>query len=108
MPMPILKPKRVGEELGDLADMSFAKAQVLQFTGEHQPSLATALLRKDPFAKKKQASERSKVGFSRVVNTSTPNITKLKNKADFKIASASRVRGPVVCNNCIRPRCIYF
>jgi hypothetical protein len=79
--------------------MSFADAQRLQFTGERQPSLAPSLLRKDIVAKKEQALERAKLGSSRVVHTLAPNITKLKNKANFNIASASRVRGSVVCNN---------
>ena len=87
--------------------MGFAEAQLLKFTGEHQPSLVAARLRKEAAAKKKQANERSQLGSSRVVQTIAQNITKLKNKTDFKIASASRVRGYVVCNNCARPRCIY-
>jgi hypothetical protein len=77
--------------------MSFAEAQLLQFTGEHQPSLATALLRKDVVAKKKQAHERSKLGSSRVVHISTPNITKLKNKAYFIFQYSQRVKSPRIC-----------
>ena len=51
MRMHIPKPKGLGEELSDLVYMSFAKAQLLQFTGEHQPSLAATLLCKDVVAK---------------------------------------------------------
>ena len=45
MPMSIPKPEMVREESESLAYMSFDEAQVLPFTGEHQPSLAVALLR---------------------------------------------------------------
>ena len=107
MPMPILRPKGVGEVSEILAYMSFDEAQVLPFTDEHQPSLAAALLRAVVATKKKQAHQRSQLGSTRVTYTTAPNITKFKNKASFKIASASRVRGSVVCNNCIRPRCMY-
>ena len=90
-----------------MAYMSFDEAQVLPFTGEHQPSLSDALLRAVADTKKKQARQRSQLGSARVTYSTAPNITKLKNKSSFKIASATRVRGSVVCNNCIRPRCIY-
>ena len=69
MPMPIPKPKGMGEEVADLAYMSFAEAQLLQFTGEHQPSLAASRLRKDATTKKKQAHERAELGSTRVVHT---------------------------------------
>jgi hypothetical protein len=105
MSMPVSKPKGVGEASASMANMSFDEAQVIPFTGEHQPSLPTALLRAADVAKKKQAH--SLLRYRRVSNTSAPKIIKLRNKAAFKIASASRVRGSVVYNSCIKPRCIY-
>ena len=34
-------------------------------------------------------------------------ITKLKNKSNFKVGIASKVRGVVECKNCQKPRCIF-
>jgi len=39
--------------------------------------------------------------------STAPSITKLKNKPNFKIEVAAKVRGVVDCNNCRKPRCIY-
>jgi hypothetical protein len=70
--------------------------------------LQKPILRKDANAKKKQGHGRLKLGSSRVVHTSAPNVTKLAtNKSNFKMACSTRVRGSMVCNNYIRPRYIY-
>jgi hypothetical protein len=53
MVMPIPKPTGLGEEFVNMVYMSFAEAHLLLFTGEQQPSFASALLRKDVDAKKK-------------------------------------------------------
>ncbi len=56
-------------------------------------------------AKKKKIVATKQLGASRCALA--PNIEKLKNKSCFKIGIASRVRGVVGCNNCMKPRCIY-
>jgi hypothetical protein len=56
-------------------------------------------------AKKKKKAATQKLAVSRCALA--PNIEKLKNKTCFKIGIASRVRGVVGCNNCMKPRCIY-
>ena len=105
MPMPIPKPLVMGDV--DLPYMTFAEAQVLPFTGEHQPSLVKSAARIAAAAKRKEASiAASRLAPSRVTNTLT-SITKLKNRSNFKMAAATRVRGVVSCNTCFRPRCIY-
>jgi hypothetical protein len=51
----------------------------------------------------------SKVGATKMLaNNMTDNITKLKNRNNFKIVSLDRARGVVVCKDCLTPRCIYF
>ncbi len=93
MPMPIPQLKRVGEASANLAYMRFDEAQVLAFPGEHQPSLVDEYLRAIVATKKKQAPQSSQLGSTRLMYTTAPNITKLKNKASFRIASVSRVCG---------------
>jgi hypothetical protein len=87
--------------------MNFVEAHVLPFTGEHQPSLVKSAARIAAAAKRKEARiVASRLAPSRVTNTLS-SVTKLKNRSNFKIAAATRVRGVVVCNTCFRPRCIY-
>jgi hypothetical protein len=102
--MPIPKPIVAGDK--EIEYMSFADAHTLPFTNEHQPSLAVTALR--AATRKKKASIREQLPSSRLrVFPSAMNITKLKNKSDFKIGVAAKVRGVVECNNCKKPRCIY-
>ncbi len=105
MPMPIPKPFVLGDI--DIHYMTFAEAQVLPFTSEHQPSLVKSAACIACDAKRKEASiAASRLAPSRVTSTLT-SIMKLKNRSNFKMATATRVRGVVVCNTCFRPRCIY-
>ena len=103
MPMPIIKQVEVGDKSLDLHYLSFADAQVLPFTNKLQPSLESTTLR--VAAKKKKNVATEQLGASRCALA--PNIEKLKNRYCFKIGIASRVRGVVGCNNCMKPRCIY-
>jgi hypothetical protein len=103
MPMPILKPAGLLDKPEDLQYLSFADAHKLPFTNKYQPSLEVIALRL-AVAQKKKANDRAIRG-SRFA--SSINVTKLKNKASFKIGIASKVRGVVQCNNCSKPRCIY-
>ena len=106
MHMPIPKPIKIGDTSDDLECMSFADAKLLSFTDKHQPSLAVAAARTTQVVKKKAALNNSELGSSRVANSMVPSITTLENMNAFKIAHINRVRGAVVCNNCLRPRCI--
>ena len=54
MPMPIPKPLVLGDI--DLHYTTFAEAQVLPFTGKHQPSLVKSVARIVAAAKRKEAS----------------------------------------------------
>jgi hypothetical protein len=103
MPMPIIKQVEVGDKSSDLHYLSFADAQVLPFTDKFQPSLEATTLR--VAAKKKKTVASKNLGASRCALA--PNIEKLKNRTCFKMGVASRVRGVVGCNNCMKPRCIY-
>ncbi len=107
MPMPIPKPIKIWDTSDDLEYMSFADAKLLPFTDKHQPSLAVVAARTTEAAKKKAALNNSELGSSRVANSIAPNITTLKKRNAFIIAHIKRVRGAVVCNNCLRSRCIY-
>jgi hypothetical protein len=99
MPMPIPKPIVAGDK--EIEYMSFADAHTRPFTNEHQPSLAVTALR--AATRKKKASIREQLPSSRRrVFPFAMNITKLKNKSDFKIGVATKVRGVVECNNCKR------
>ena len=105
MPMPIPKPLVLGDI--DLHYMAFAEAHVIPFTDEHQPSLMKSNARIDVAPKRKEASIiASRLALSRVTNILT-YVMKHKNRSNFKLAAATRVRGVVVCNTCFRPRCIY-
>jgi hypothetical protein len=57
------------------------------------------------------ADREKKKAASRQLSTSRvaqgPIITKLKNKSNFKIGVATKVRGVVECKNCHKPRCIF-
>ena len=82
MPMPIPKPLVMGDI--DLHYMTFAEAQVLPFTGEHQPSLVKSAARIATAAKSKEASiVASRLAPSRVTNILT-SITKLKKSVEFQ------------------------
>ena len=102
MPMPILKPTTIGENVSDLQYISFVEARQLPFTNKFQPSLDATSLR--IAAKKKKKAATQQLAASRCALA--PNIEKLKNKTCFKIGIALRVRGVVGCNNCMKPRCI--
>ena len=54
--------------------------------------------------KKKKSSATLQLNIARSLAL---NITKQRNKSNFKIGVATKVRGVVVCNNCRKPRCIY-
>ena len=104
MKMPILKPLVLGDI--DLHYMAFAEAQILPFTGEHQPSLVETAERIVVVAKRNEASiVASRLAPSRVTHTLAP-IIQLKNRSNFKTAAITIVRGVLVCNTCFRPRCI--
>ena len=103
MPMPIPKHVDVSEITTDLHYLSFADAQKLPFTNEHQPSLSATTLRNA--ARKMHATMTRQLPLSRVA--SGPIITKLKNRSNFKIGVSCKVRGVVECLNCHKPRCIY-
>jgi len=104
MPMSIIKQLEVGDKSSDLHYLSFADAQVLPFTDKFQPSLEATTLR--VAAKKKKTVASKNLGASRCALA--PNIEKLKNRTCFKMGVASRVRGVVGCNNCMKPRCIIY
>jgi len=87
--------------------MSFKEAQALPFTSEHQPSLKESLLRIATATKRRKAVAKSKLGAAWVATTLAYNITNLKNKSAFKIASAIRVRAVEDYNTYSKPRCIY-
>ena len=55
MPIPIPKPTSIGDPATVLQYMSFADAEVLQFTNAHQPSLAETFTRLANVAKKNKA-----------------------------------------------------
>ncbi len=102
MPMPIPKPIGVGDKETDVLYMSFVEAHTLPFTNEHQTSLTATTLR--AATRKKKTTIRQQI-MLRVASLSTaPSITKLKNKSNFKIGVAAKVRGVVECNNCRKPR----
>ena len=104
MPMSIPKPLVFGDI--DLHYMTFAEAQVVPFTGEHQPSLVKSVALIVVAAKRKEARIITyRLAPLRVTNTST-SIMKLRNRSNFKMAVVTRARGVVVCNTCFRPRCI--
>ncbi len=103
MPMPIVKPIGVFDKEADVEYMSFTDALKLPFTNAHQPSLAVTALR--AASKKKKIAASFQVPSSRI-STATP-IAKLKNRTNFKIGVAAKVRGVVECNTCHKPRCIY-
>jgi hypothetical protein len=103
MSIPILKQIEVGGKSADLQYLSCADAQVLPFTNKFQPSLESTLLR--VVVKKKKIVATKQLGASRCAFAA--NIEKLKNRACFKIRIASRVRGVVGCNNCMKSHCIY-
>jgi len=103
MPMPIPKPIDASESFTELHYLSFKDAQMLPFTNKQQPSLASTALRL--VARQRKTTTNRQLPSSRVV--SGPIITKLKNKSNFKIGVAFKVRGVVECRNCHKPRCIY-
>jgi hypothetical protein len=103
MPMPILKPIAIGENISYLQYLSFAEARQHPFTNKFKPSLETNNLR--IAAKKKKKAATQKLASSRCALA--PNIERLKKKTCFKIGMASRVRGVVGRNDYINPRCIY-
>jgi len=105
MPMPILKQIEVGDKSIDLQYPSFVDAQVLLLTNKFQPSLESTIYLRVA-AKKKKSVANKQLGASRCALA--PNIEKLKNTSCFKIGFASRVRGVLGYNNCMKPRCIYF
>jgi len=98
--MPIPKPTRIGDTVENLHYMSFEEAQVLPFTSKHQLSLKATSLRIATVTKRREAVARSKLGVERSATTLSNKITKLKNKAVFKIAAAQRVRGVVDYKSC--------
>jgi hypothetical protein len=103
-PMPILKPADVSEISTDLHYLiSFQEAHILPLTNKHQSSLASVALRVVDREKKKVASRQ--IPTSEVAQD--PIITKLKNKSNFKIGVATKVRGVVKGKNCHKPRCIF-
>jgi hypothetical protein len=101
--MPIIKIVEVGDKSSDLHCLSFEDAQVLSFINKFQPSLEATTLR-DAAKKKKTVASRI---LSALRYALAPKIEELKNRACFKMGVASRVRGVVGCNNCMKPRCIY-
>ena len=101
--MPILKQPKIGDNTTDLQYLSFEDARKLPFTNKFQPSLEITILR--VAAKKKKTIAAQHFGASRWALA--PKILKPKNKSNFKIGIASKVRGVVGCINCMKPRCIY-
>ncbi len=87
MPIPIPMPTFIGTRLRTYT--TFEEAHVLLFTFEHQPSLKATSLRIAIVAKKREAIARSELEAARVATSLSSNITKLKNKTAFKIASST-------------------
>ena len=103
MPMPIPKPIDASELSTNLHYLSFKDAQKLSFTNKHQPSLASIAMRAE--TRQRKITTRRQLSSSRLAQG--PIITKLKNKSDFKIGVAQKVRGVMECMNCHKSRCIY-
>ena len=97
MRMPVPKPLVLGDI--DLHYMTFDEARVLPFTNEHQPSLVKSVTRIVAAAERNKEARiaASRLAPSRVTHTSN-SIMKLKDRSNFKMAAATRVRGVVVCN----------
>ena len=102
MPMPIFKQPEIGDNTANLQYLSFEDARKLPLTSKFQPSLETTSSRVAP--KKKKTIAIQHLGASRCALA--PNIFKLKNKSNFKIGIASKVRGVVGCIYCMKPLCI--
>jgi hypothetical protein len=97
-PMPMLIQKPLVLDDIDLHYTTFAEAQVLPFTDEHQPSRVKSVARINVAVKRnKEASiVASSLDPSRVTNTLN-YIMKLKDRSNFKMVAATIVRGVVVC-----------
>ena len=89
MPMHIPKPIVIGDKDIDVEYMSFVDARLLPFTNKHQPSLAVAASR--VATRQKNTAARVQLPTARLPTTLL--ITKLKNKSNFKVGHAKKIRG---------------